>query len=58
MTNLQGKEIQIAKETEIARMFIAQEKPNKTLSLKKLQEVAESKGYYFNLNSLKIALSN
>ena len=62
MTNIleiqEQLEIRLSKEVEVAFMFIAEEKPIKTLPLKKLQKIAEDKGYYLNLASLKIALSN
>jgi len=56
MTNLTGKDIQLSKEVEIARMFIAKEKPNKKDSIGNLLKIAEEKGYYFSEDSLKIAL--
>lgn len=67
MTNISNKdqieiqeqlEIRLSKEVEVAFMFIAEEKPDKTLPLNKLQKIAEDKGYYLTLDSLKIALSN
>jgi len=41
MTNLTGKDIQLSKEVEIARMFIAKEKPNKKDSIGNLLKIAE-----------------
>lgn len=67
MTNISNKEqieiqeqleIRLSKEVDVAMMFISEEKPDKTLPLKKLQKIAQDKGYYLTLDSLKIALSN
>ena len=55
MTNL--TEIQLSKEVEIARLFISHKKPNKSLTLEELQEIAERKNYFFGFEALKIALN-
>ena len=64
MINLTGKDIQFANNTDIAFMFVANEKKEikEALLLNKsdqeILEIADSKGYYFQLPNLKIALKN